>query len=151
MANPFVHIELSTSDHEAAKKFYGSLFDWKLQDTPMGPMTYTMINVGKGTGGGMMAKHMPEQPTAWLPYVEVADVNKSLDKARASGGEVVVERTEIGPGMGSFGVIRDPQGGHLGLWESAPKAAPAKRSAAKKPAKKAKAAKPAKKKKKGKR
>ncbi|HEY1959409.1 MAG TPA: VOC family protein [Polyangiaceae bacterium] len=155
MANPFVHIELAADDVDAAKKFYGSVFDWKLKDSDMGGgMTYTMLNVGKGTGGGMMKKHMSGQPTAWLPYVEVADVDASLSKARAAGANVVVERTEIGQGMGAFGVIVDPQGASLGLWE-ARKAAPAKRSAAKKkaakPAKKAKAAKPAKAKKKGKR
>ena len=151
MANSFVHIELAADDVAAAKKFYGSVFDWKLQDTPMGEgMTYTMLGVGKGTGGGMMQKHMSGQPTAWLPYVEVGDVNAALAKAESAGGAVVVPRTEIGPNMGAFGVFRDPQGGHLGVWETATKAAPAKRTAAKKkPAKKTakKAAKPAKKKK----
>jgi len=137
MGNPFVHIELSADDIAAAKKFYKSLFDWKLQDTEMPGMTYTMLNVGKGTGGGMMKKHMAEQPTAWLPYVEVADVAKSLVKAKAAGATVVVERTAIGENMGAFGVFVDPQGAALGLWEAAKKA-PAKRAAAKKkPAKKA--------------
>ena len=137
MGNPFVHIELSADDVAAAKKFYKSLFDWALKDAEMPGMTYTMLNVGKGTGGGMMKKHMAEQPTAWLPYVEVADVTKTLEKARAAGANVVVERTEIGSGMGAFGVFVDPQGAGLGLWEAAKKA-PAKRAAAKKkPAKKA--------------
>ena len=36
MANVFCHIELSTSDVAAAKKFYTKLFDWKLSDMPMG-------------------------------------------------------------------------------------------------------------------
>jgi hypothetical protein len=52
MANPFVHVELQTQDLSKAKKFYKSLFDWKLQDIPK--MDYTMVDVGKGTGGGMM-------------------------------------------------------------------------------------------------
>lgn len=155
MANPFVHIELAADDVDAAKKFYGSVFDWKLQDSDMGGgMMYTMLGVGKGTGGGMMKKHMSGQPTAWLPYVEVADVNASLAKARNAGATVVVERQEIGQGMGAFGVIVDPQGASLGLWEANPKAAPAKRTAAKKKPAAKKAAKPAKKsakKKKGKR
>ncbi|MDA0337541.1 MAG: VOC family protein [bacterium] len=51
MANPFVHIELSTDDVAKAKKFYRGVFDWKLADMPMGPdMVYTMIDVGKGVG-----------------------------------------------------------------------------------------------------
>ena len=35
MANPFVHVELSTTDLGQAKTFYGKLFDWKMQDIPM--------------------------------------------------------------------------------------------------------------------
>jgi len=31
MANPFVHVELNTSDITAAKAFYGALFGWTLQ------------------------------------------------------------------------------------------------------------------------
>jgi len=151
MGNPFVHIELAADDVGAAKQFYSSIFDWKLQDSDMGGgMIYTMLGVGKGTGGGMMKKHMAQQPTAWLPYVEVADVNATLAKARSAGAQVVVERTEIGGGMGAFGVIVDPQGAGLGLWE-AKKAAPARKAAPKKkPAAKKKAA-PKKAKKKGRR
>jgi predicted enzyme related to lactoylglutathione lyase len=59
MANPFVHVELATTDIDKAKSFYQSLFSWQLQDMDMGGgMSYTMINVGEGSGGGMM-KHPP--------------------------------------------------------------------------------------------
>ncbi len=54
MPNPFVHLELNSTDVDKSKAFYGGLFDWELQDIPMGDMTYTTIRVGKGTGGGMM-------------------------------------------------------------------------------------------------
>src|SRR5690242_351761 len=56
MANPFVHVELNTTDTAAAKAFYGKLFDWHLEDMPMPNGTYTMIKVGEGTGGGIV-KH----------------------------------------------------------------------------------------------
>ena len=49
MANPFVHVELNTTDLNKAKAFYGNLFDWKLDDLPIGSDTYTMIRVGQGT------------------------------------------------------------------------------------------------------
>ena len=45
MANPFVHVELQTNDPASARKFYTSLFGWKLQDVPMPGGTYTMIDV----------------------------------------------------------------------------------------------------------
>ena len=67
MANPFVHVELMTTDVAKAKAFYGALFDWKLEDIP--GMDYTMINVGEGTGGGMMKTVQPDSPSYWMAYV----------------------------------------------------------------------------------
>lgn len=71
MANPFVHIELHTGNLARAKDFYARLFGWKLEDIPApgGAMTYTMINVGEGTGGGMFES--PDEPPHWLAYVGV--------------------------------------------------------------------------------
>ena len=52
MGNPFVHIELDTRNPDRAKQFYKQLFDLKLEDVQ--DMNYTIIQVGEGTGGGMM-------------------------------------------------------------------------------------------------
>ena len=43
MANTFVHSELNTIDAGKAKDFYGKLFEWKLEDVPMGGGTYTVM------------------------------------------------------------------------------------------------------------
>lgn len=142
MSNPFAHIELSTVGVGAAKKFYQSVFSWKLTDVPA--MRYTIINVGKGTGGGMQEKPMPEAPTAWMPYVEVADVKQTIAKAVAAGGKAVLPFQEIG-GMGTIGIFVDPQGAALGVWAAAKKKPAAKKPAKKKPAKKLAKKKPAKK------
>ena len=119
MANPFVHVELNTTDVPKAKAFYSQLFDWKLEDVPMGEgMTYTMIGVGEGgTGGGMMQHPMPGQPSAWLPYVDVANVTDATKKAQSLGATIIRDVTEI-PGYGAFSIIADPTGGVLGLWTS---------------------------------
>jgi uncharacterized protein len=144
MSNPFCHIELTTDDLSRAKKFYKSVFDWKLND--MKGMPYTMIDVGKGgVGGGMQPRPMPEAPTAWMPYVQVDSVKKSLAKATKGGAKVVLDYMPIG-GNGAIGVFIDPNCAALGVWEAPPKAP---KKAAKKAGKKAgkKAAKKAAKKK----
>jgi predicted enzyme related to lactoylglutathione lyase len=51
MAEPFVHIELNTTDPAKAKTFYGKLFDWQLQDMQMEMGTYTLIKVADGAPG----------------------------------------------------------------------------------------------------
>ncbi len=102
MANPFVHVELATTDIGKAKAFYGKLFDWKLEDVPMGPdFTYTMIKVGEGTGGGMMKHPMPGAPSAWLAYVLVDDIKAATAKAKSLGATVMKDVTEV-TGMGWF-------------------------------------------------
>lgn len=90
MANPFVHIELQTSDLAKAKDFYSRLFDWKLEDPPApdGGMPYT-INVGDGSGGGMFAHSDPDMPSRWLAYAAVDDIDASTVKARKLGATVL--------------------------------------------------------------
>jgi predicted enzyme related to lactoylglutathione lyase len=118
MANPFVHVELNTTDPEKAKAFYGKLFSWKMEDTQMPVGTYTMIQPGEGTGGGLMKQMMPGATSSWLPYVIVDDVKASTEKAKSLGAQVTKEVTEI-PGMGSYSIISDPTGAALGLWQTA--------------------------------
>ena len=116
MGNPFVHVELMSNDVGKAKTFYGKLFDWKLEDVPIGVSKYTMIRVGEGTGGGMMKNPIPGAPSAWMAYVQVEDLKRTTDKARTLGATVMKEPTEV-MGAGSFTIITDPTGAMLGLWE----------------------------------
>jgi predicted enzyme related to lactoylglutathione lyase len=110
MPNPFVHIELSTNDLDKAKKFYSALLDWKLTDTPMPDGgIYTMIDVGEGTGGGMMKNPMPGTPSMWMAYVSVDDVDAATKKAKGLGAKVLKEKTEV-PGFGWFAMITDRPG-----------------------------------------
>jgi uncharacterized protein len=119
MANPFIHIELNTTDPDKAKAFYGKLFDWKLSDMPMPSGNYTMIDVGGGTGGGMLKHPMPGAPSVWIPYITVDDVNAATVKAVSLGATIISEVTEI-PGMGSFSIVLDPTGAAVGIWETKP-------------------------------
>jgi predicted enzyme related to lactoylglutathione lyase len=117
MPNPFVHVELNTTDVGKAKSFYGALFDWKLEDTPMSDGSYTLIQVGEGIGGGLMRHPIPDAPSTWLPYVLVDDVRSSMSKAKALGATVLKDVADVA-GMGEFGVIADPTGAPVGLWQN---------------------------------
>jgi predicted enzyme related to lactoylglutathione lyase len=120
MPNPFVHVELNTSDPPKAKEFYSKLFNWQLEDSPS-PVTpdhkYTMIKTGNGSGGGIM-KQVPGGPAGWLAYVEVDDDSAATQKAKTLGGKIMKDATDI-PGVGTLSFIQDPTGGILGLWKAA--------------------------------
>jgi hypothetical protein len=117
MPNPFVHVELATTDVAKSKSFYQKLFAWKLKDEDMGNgMIYTMIDVGEGTGGGMMQHPMSGQPSAWLSYVLVDDIAASTAKAKSLGATIIRDVMEV-PGAGSLSIISDPTGAVLGMWQ----------------------------------
>ncbi|MEO6354312.1 MAG: VOC family protein [Burkholderiaceae bacterium] len=119
MANPFVHIELHTSDLARSKTFYTQLFDWELEDiaAPVDGVPYTMIKVGEGTGGGMMINPAPHAPPHWQAYVGVADIKASTEKARSLGATILQDVMDIGE-HGWISVIADPTGATIALWQA---------------------------------
>jgi len=116
MGNPFVHVELNTTDVDKAKTFYSSLFSWGLEDVPFEGGAYTMIKVGEGTGGGLMQHPIPGAPSAWLAYVGVDDIEAATAKAKSLGATVMKDVTEV-MGAGWLSIIIDPTGAVLGLWK----------------------------------
>jgi uncharacterized protein len=117
MANPFVHVELNTTDIGTAKKFYSALFGWTLNDVPMGgDRSYTSIGVGEGTGGGMQTHPVAGAPSGWLAYVAVDDIKGATENARKLGAKIMREPMEV-MGAGWLAIIIDPTGAALGLWQ----------------------------------
>ena len=119
MANPFVHVELQTTDVAKAKQFYSSLFGWKLSDMPMpgGEGSYTLIEVGEGTGGGMFQNTKPDAPPMWLAYVGVDDVAATTQRARELGAKVCMDVMPVGD-FGKMSVLQDPAGATFALWQA---------------------------------
>lgn len=108
--------ELMTTDVNAAKKFYGELFGWSMQDLATCDMGYTMAKAGDREAAGIMGippdfKHLPP---AWSAYVTVADVDTQAAKAEQLGGKIILAPQNI-PEVGRFAVISDPQGAILSL------------------------------------
>jgi predicted enzyme related to lactoylglutathione lyase len=62
------------------------------------------VGIGQEPGGGVRA----------TVFVQVPDLQATLDKAKALGGKVVVEPTEI-PGVVTFAQFADPDGNVVGL------------------------------------
>jgi len=104
--------ELTTSDQQAAIRFYEQLFGWvKQSEFDMGNMgTYHMFGRDRFTYGGMMAKP-PEAPgTYWLHYIQVADTaDDATSRATALGAKAIVGPMDV-PGGDRVAVLTDPQG-----------------------------------------
>ncbi|MBK7863411.1 MAG: VOC family protein [Archangiaceae bacterium] len=107
------YVELHTKNLDQAKGFYGELFGWKFNPTPMTPRYETLD--GPQAGG-----IMEEQAGSgfWLQYVNVEDVTASAKKAEQLGGKVLKAKTEV-PGQGWFAIVADPSGASFALWQKA--------------------------------
>jgi predicted enzyme related to lactoylglutathione lyase len=115
----FCWVDLSTTDLDAAKRFYGELFGWDTRDQPM----YAFFDLDGAVVAGL-AELQPQQaqagmPPSWSTYVCVADADAAAARARELGASVTAEPFDI-PEAGRMGVIADPQGAILLVWQPAP-------------------------------
>lgn len=114
-------VDLSTTDIDAAKTFYSSIFGWDLADSPTpGGGSYTMATRNGKAAAGMMAQ-MPEQaeqgiPSAWNAYVTVENADQALAAAESAGGSALGPVMEVME-AGRMGVMSDPTGGVCCVWE----------------------------------
>lgn len=114
-ANTFCWNELASSDPAASVAFYAAIGGFA--DKPMemdGMGTYHVLEAAGEPRAGIMAKMMPQQPHAWLPYVQVASADKTSDKAKKLGSTIVVPPTDI-PNVGRFAILVDTQGAAIGI------------------------------------
>lgn len=119
--NTFCWVDLATSDAEAAKKFYAELFGWEAVDTPAGEgMTYTMLNLNDKPVAALYKMSAEQEkmniPPNWASYVSVEDVGATMKKVAELGGEVIMDAFDVME-SGRMGLLKDPTGAFLGVWE----------------------------------
>jgi len=120
-AGSFCWVELATTDQNAAKTFYKSLFGWSVDDTPMGPDDfYSMFKLsGRSTGATYtMRKEQRAQgvPPNWMLYVAVENADQSVSKAAQAGGTVLSPAFDVME-VGRMAVLQDPTGAVFSLWQ----------------------------------
>ena len=87
---------------------------------PLGGITYTTFKQGDRSIAGCMAADGEKAQPMWLAYINVADIDASIAKAKNLGGTILEGRTDIP--IGSFAVIADPQGTTFAFWQANPDA-----------------------------
>ena len=110
--------ELSSTDPEAAKAFYGQLFGWvkdgEMDMGPLGKYEFWKDSGGRFGLGAVMPKMADMPIPMWMYYFRVPDIDVAVATIRATGGQVFQEPIEI-PG-GDFSMVgMDPQGAPFAL------------------------------------
>lgn len=113
-------VDLTTTDVEDAKRFYGAVLGWTVREAPA--IDYMFFEREDAAVAGLHAL-MDEQreqgmPPSWSMYVHTDDAEATVARAARLGATVMSEPLAI-PGAGRMGVIADPQGGVILLWEPA--------------------------------
>lgn len=118
--------ELMTSEVDEAKEFYQKIFGWVAEDMPMPDgKTYTVMKLDGKPVGGMMSNEDvetdddgddegEESPSHWMAYVQVGDVDATIAKVEAAGGDVLQPAFDV-PGVGRIAIIEDPTGAVMGI------------------------------------
>jgi uncharacterized protein len=114
LAGKWVWFELSASDVEKAKAFYGELLGWTIEEKEMGGQKYSSItNAGKEIGLVQAlpadAKQKKLSP-GWMGYVSVPDVDAAVASATTAGATVVMPAMDM-PSIGRFAVLSAPATG----------------------------------------
>jgi len=114
--------EIPADDTARAKKFYYSLFGWKINAMPGAIADYWHLDTGGADASpdaGLMGRKCPEQTIT--NYISVPSVTRFAAKVEKLGGKIVKPKTGV-PGMGYFAICVDTEHNVFGLWDLNPKA-----------------------------
>lgn len=115
MSHPIVHAEIRSTDPDATREFFASLFGWSYSEGAY--PGYTFVATGAEGGPPAAISPLQAQDDEVLFFVGVTNVAAVLDQAVGLGGTIVQPAQEV-PGV-TFGVFADPQGHRIGVAASA--------------------------------
>jgi uncharacterized protein len=117
----FVWFEHLSRDARKAQAFYGEVLGWKARPFPADGSGYDMIFTGDTDDtmiGGYAAPKRDRQPSHWISYVSVEDVDAAAKAATQNGGRVIEPPSDL-PGVGRMARIADPQGAEICVFKNA--------------------------------
>lgn len=109
-ARPVVHWEIVARDPDAQAAFYRELFGWNIGDGAIRTVDPGLGGPEPGPAGHLRQGDAP----AVVLYMQVKDLQASLDLAAALGGAVTVPPFDL-PSGPTIAYIQDPEGNGVGL------------------------------------
>jgi uncharacterized protein len=116
----FCWIELGTSDQNAGKQFYGSLFGWVANDMPMGPDSfYTIFRLADRDCAAAYTLTPQEKgvPPHWNLYIAVENADAAANKAAELGAKLLAPAFDVFD-AGRMAVLQDPTGAVFTVWQA---------------------------------
>lgn len=113
-------VDLSSSDPDRARTFYGELFGWSAEPSVPrnGSGHLTFSSNGAPVCGCTRSDPGADTTDTWTVYLSSDDAGATVASAAACGGRVLLSVVEV-PGQGSMAVVADPGGAIVGVWQPA--------------------------------
>lgn len=112
--------DLTVKNATEIKDFYQQVVGWKSSPVSMGEYEdFTMVDPDTNIpyAGICHAKGQNTNlPPYWLIYINVDNIDESVNKVRALGGKILFEPKIMG-NYGKYCVIKDPAGAYCALFE----------------------------------
>jgi predicted enzyme related to lactoylglutathione lyase len=110
-------IDLGSPDPAAAARFYRGLFGWAIEaDARPEAGGYAMCMLNGHAVAGLGPQMNPDMPPFWSVYVTVKSADDALGLAGGNGGTVVLPAMDV-LDVGRMGVLQDPGGSFISVWE----------------------------------
>jgi predicted enzyme related to lactoylglutathione lyase len=110
-------VDLSTSDPDRSRAFYGEVFGWTSEDA--GEEYGGYINFSKDgalVAGGMLNDGQSGMPDSWSVYLATDDARKTADAAAANGGQVLFPAMDV-MDLGTMAIVTDTGQAVIGAWQ----------------------------------
>ena len=116
--NPINWFEISVTDLDRAKKFYGAVFQTSFQDLEMGKTKMAMFAMDPektGAGGSLLlANGANPSPDGTTIYFQCDDVTNEMERVKTNGGQIMFPKMDIGE-FGFVAQFIDTEGNRIGL------------------------------------
>ncbi|MGD1035216.1 MAG: VOC family protein [Candidatus Dormibacteria bacterium] len=110
----FAWAELATTDLAGARGFYPAILPGVTERRWDGEFEYHLLVSAGRDVAGMFALPDASMSPAWTVSFQSADVEQTAARAREAGADLLMGPTTT-PGVGTWAVLRDPQGATFGL------------------------------------
>jgi predicted enzyme related to lactoylglutathione lyase len=111
-------VDNASPDPGAAAEFYSALFGWDTENVmPEGDSgEYHMASLRGKSVAALGSQPMDGVPPLWNTYITVEDPGATAEKAKAAGGNVLMEPFDV-MDAGRMAVLQDPAGAVFMVWE----------------------------------
>ncbi len=123
MVNAIHTFQIPVKDFDRAIKFYNTLMNYELSVMDFSGAKLGAFKYDHAAGGigGCIIKSDKLSPSSrgTMVYLDTgSDLQPYLDRVTPAGGEIQVEKTQLGPGLGFYAIIIDSEGNKIGLYSS---------------------------------